>query len=278
MHYFGLMKISEYHLGFIGFGHMAQVICKGLLGAKLIPNSHILFHRRDPKKAMENEREFGITSTSLQNLVQKCQILLIAVRPGQAELVLKELKKLQIDSKMVISVIAGITLSQYQKYLGNNNLILRVMPNVASAVGEGMSVFTFGPNPTVEFRSVATILFSCMGEVIEVPEELTAICTGIAGSGPGFVFKLIDAMAKAGERGGLAYPAALKMAAQTFAGAARLILKGAQPKALVEQIATPNGTTEAGFKVMTQNEIEKLFQSVVEGSAKRSKELSEEFS
>lgn len=271
------MKISEYHLGFIGFGHMAQVIFKAIDGAKLIPRSHVFFHRRDPDKARKNEQEFGITATSLENLVKNSQILIIGVRPNQAEQVLKELKRMGVEGKMVITVIAGIKLAFYQKFLGSKNFLLRVMPNVASAVGEGMSVFTFGPNPSMEFRSVANLLFSCMGEVIEVPEELTDISTALAGSGPGFVFRLIDAFARVGERNGLTYGKALKMAAQTFAGAARLILKGAQPETLIQQIATPNGTTEAGFKVMTQTEIEKLFQSVAEASAKRSKELSEEY-
>jgi pyrroline-5-carboxylate reductase len=177
---------------------------------------------------------------------------------------------------MVVSLLAGIKLPFYQKYL-TNNPILRVMPNIAAAVAEGMSVFSYGPKAPIEFRSITNLLFSCMGEVIEVPEEMMDISCGIAGSGPGFVFRLIEAMARAGEKQGLSYPKALKMAAQTFLGAAKLIVKGAQPEILLQQIATPNGTTEAGLKVITACRLDEHFQSVVEASAKRSKELSEEF-
>ena len=101
------------------------------------------------------------------------------------------------------------------------------------------------------------------------------IGTGLSGSGPGFVFRLIEAMARVGVKHGLPYNTALKMSAQTFAGAARLILKGGVPEELIRQITTPNGTTEAGFKVMASSHIEKALQDVVEAAAHRSKELSE---
>lgn len=271
------MKISEYHLGFIGFGHMAQVIFQAIDRAKLVPRSQVFFLRRDPEKMRKNEREFGITSTSLENLVKSSDVILLGVRPGQAEQILKDLAKLGAGKKKIISMLAGVKLSFYQKFLGNGVPLLRVMPNIASAVSEGMSVFSYSKEAPAEFRSLSNLLFSCMGEVIEVPEHFMDICCGIAGSGPGFVFRLIDAMAREGEKHGLSYDKALKMAAQTFSGAAKLILKGGQPATLIQQIATPNGTTEAGFKVMSQTDIERLFQGVVQASAKRSKELSEEY-
>lgn len=268
------MRVSDYHLGFIGFGHMAQVLFSAIDRAKLIPRSQITFIRRDRDKMRQNEKEFGITATSLEHLVDKSQVLILGVRPGQASHVLQDLKGLD-GSKMVISVLAGVKLSYYQKFFQNQ--ILRVMPNVASEVAMGMSVFTYSPNATNEFRSLSNLLFSCMGEIIEVPEPMMDISCGIAGSGPGFVFRLIEAMARAGEKEGLPYAKALKMAAQTFAGAGKLVLKKGQPEILLQQIATPNGTTEAGLKMMTASLMDEHFQKVVATSAKRSKELSEEF-
>lgn len=270
------MRVSDYNLGFIGFGHMAQVIFSAIDRAKLIPRSQIGFIRRDRDKMRQNEREFGITSTSLENLIDKSDVLILGIRPGQAHSVLQDLKRLKLDgSKTVVSVLAGVKLSYYQKFL--QNPMLRVMPNLASEVAMGMSVFTYSANATNEFKSLTHLLFSCMGEIIEVPEAMMDICCGIAGSGPGFVFRLIEAMARAGEKEGLAYPKALKMAAQTFAGAAKLILKKGEPELLLQQIATPNGTTEAGLKMMTHSLIDEHFQKVVAASAKRSKELSEEY-
>lgn len=274
--YFLLMKLSDYHLGFIGFGHMLQILFRAIDQSKLIPRSQMTFIRRDPKKAKENEKEFGITATSLENLVKRSHVLILGVRPAQAGLVLQELQKLSLDpSKMIISVLAGVRLSYYQRVL--KNPLLRVMPNLASEVGMGMSVLSYGAHPSIEFRSLANLLFSCMGEVIEVPEAMMDISCGMAGSGPGFVFRLIEAMAREGEKAGLPYAKALKMAAQTFAGAATLVLKKGNTDLLLQQIATPNGTTEAGLKKMTAAQMDAHFQEVVAASARRSKELSEEF-
>lgn len=251
MYYFKLMKVSDCHLGFIGFGHMAQIIFKSIERAKLVPRSQIGFIRRDTHKMRENEQEFGITSTSLEHLVDKSNVLILGVRPIQAARVLEDLKRIGLDdSKMFVSILAGVKLSFYQKFL--RTPILRVMPNIASEVGMGMSVFTYAPNPSIEFRSLTNLLFSCMGEILEVPETMMDISCGIAGSGPGFVFRLIDAMAKEGEKEGLSYLNALKMATQTFMGAARLIQKTGDVDRLLDAIATPNGTTEAGLNVMSE--------------------------
>ncbi len=270
------MKMQEYRIGFVGFGHLAQVIFQAIDQAKLIPRSQIAFVRRDPAKMNENQKAFGITATSLEHLVRESDVILICIRPNQANFVLQDLARLGVKDKMVISVLAGVKLAFYQKYLGSHAQVLRVMPNIASAVGEGMSVFTFGPQSSMEFRSLANLLFSSMGEVIEVPENLLDVSTAIAGSGPGFIFRMIESVARTGEKHGLTYDKALKMASQAFAGAAKLILKGAAPEHLIQQIATPNGVTEAGFKVMSLSRIERDLEAVIEASARRSKEISEE--
>lgn len=268
------MKVSDYRLGFIGFGHMAQIIFQAIDRAKLIPRSHILFHRRDRDKMRENEREFGITSTSLKNLVDKSDVLILGVRPAQALHVFKELESLD-PSKFMISMLAGVKLSYYQKFF--QIPLLRVMPNIASEIAMGTTVFTYGPNVSNELRSLSRILFSCMGEVLEVPEPMMDISCGIAGSGPAFILKLIDAMAKEGEKEGFHYDVALKMAAHTFLGAASLVLRKGDPLALVDKIATPHGTTEAGLDTMHSAGVTDLFRKVVQASARRSRELSEEY-
>ncbi len=267
--------MSDYQVGFIGFGHMAQVIFHGMDQAKLIPRSQIRFIRRDTHKMRENEREFGITSASLKTLIETSHILILGVRPNQGSQVLEELKRLELDpSKPIISVLAGVKHPFYRKFL--KNPILRAMPNIASEVGMGMTIFNYSENASREFQSASHLLFSCMGEIIEMPEELMDISTAIAGCGPGFVFRLIQAVAKEGEKKGIPHSDALKMAAQTFMGAAKLVMKKKEPERLLEQIATPNGVTEAGLKKMSELKIDEQIQSVIAASTKRSKELSEE--
>jgi pyrroline-5-carboxylate reductase len=179
-----------------------------------------------------------------------------------------------MGSQKIISIAAGVRMAYFQKHLGHIPII-RAMPNMGSSVLEGMTVLSFQPGAS--FKEEAQAIFSCMGEVIEVPEELMDISCGLSASGPGFVFRMIEAFAKAGEAHGLPYPKALKMAAQTFAGAARLVLKGGNPKDLIAQIATPNGTTEAGLLVMDESKTDQSLSSAIQAATKRSKELSHEF-
>lgn len=257
---------------------MAQVLFQGMDAARLIPRSQIRFTRRDPKKAKQNEQKYGITSTTLKTLAQTSDILLLGIRPDQAPLLLRDLALIGLGDKKIISILAGVKLAFFQKYLGPTVQLLRVMPNLASAVGAGMSVFTFSEQATREFKTAAHNLFTCCGDVLEVPEKHMDLACGLAGSGPGFVFRLIEAAARFGEKGGIPYSESLKMVAQTFAGAAHLILKGHLPANLIQQIAVPNGTTEAGFQVMKEAQMEKNFQAAIEAAARKSQEISEKLS
>lgn len=272
------MKISEYRVGFVGFGHMAKILFQAFDRAKLLPRSHILFHRRDPKKAKEVEEECKITATSLLNLVRTSDVLLICVRPNQTEFILRDLAELGIQGKKIISIVSGIKLKFYEKYLGSDVPLLRTMPNLPLSIGEGVTVFSYAGHPSLEFRSLATLLFSSAGEVIELPENLMDIACGMSGSSPAFIFKLIEAQARIGEKEGIAYAKSLKIAAQSFLGAAKMILKGEKsPDQLIHEIAVPKGTTEAGLKVIDETFLTKHFQEAILAAAQKSKEISEEY-
>lgn len=271
------MKIENCHLGFVGFGHMAQIICRALKNAQVIPRSQILFYRRDPAKAKQNEQDFGITATSLGHLMDQSNLLLICVRPNQAEFALRDFARLNPGSKMFVSVMAGIKLSFLQKHLGSKAQLVRVMPNIASSVSEGMSLLSFSGHPSIEFRSLVSLLFGALGKVIEIAEQQMDIGCGMAGSGPGFVLELIEAMAKIGEKEGIAYSKALKIAAQTFIGAAKLVQHGEMPQDLLRQIATPGGTTQAGLDVLRREQIAERFTAAVQAASLRSSQISEEY-
>lgn len=272
------MRVSEYRIGFIGFGHMAQIIYRSIDQAKLIPRSQILFMRRDPEKIRKNEQEFGITATSLENLVSKSDLLFLCVRPQQAEPILKQLARFKVENKLFISILAGIRTAYFKKFLGSA-AVIRAMPNQPAEVGEGMTILASGSQDDIEFRSLANLLFKGMGEVIELPEDLIDLTTGIAGSGPAYVFSLIEAAARLGEKGGVPYEKSLKIAAQTFLGSAKILLKeGVDVAELIQKIAVPNGTTEAGLKVFKETDVEKRFQAVMQAASDRSKAISEEFS
>lgn len=271
------MKLGTIRLGFVGFGHMGQILCASWERARLLPRSQILFHRRDPTKAKQNEQEFGITATSLKNLSESSEILLLCVRPNQMEGILKDLSNLHPKEKMYISVAAGVSIGFLQKYLGESAQIVRVMPNIASSAGAGMSLLSFSPHASKEFKSFATLLFGSVGQTAEIEERLMDIGCGMAGSGPAFVLELIEAMAKAGEEEGLPYSQALSIAAQTFLGAAELVRAGALPRELLLSIATPGGTTQAGLNLLRSEQVASRFTSAVRAASARSKQILTEY-
>lgn len=261
-------------VGFAGFGHLAEVLCEAIIQANVCPRSDILFCRRDPERAKESEQRFGITATNLQNLVHKSDVILFCMRPQQVSHFMEELKHTQgLKGKWFISILAGVKTSFFQAHLGKNAQILRAMPNIASSVFEGMTLLTYSAECSRDFRSFANIFFGSMGMIAELSESLTDISSAMAASGPGFVIRLIEAEARMGAKHGIPYEEALKIAAQSFVGAAKLILKGARPMDLLNSIATPNGVTHAGLEVMTKLELDAHFQSVFEAAAHRCSEL-----
>ena len=266
------MKIGECRLGFIGFGHMAQILCKALLQGHLVPRSQVVFIRRDAHKMKQNEQAFGITSTSLERLVDQSDVLLLCVRPQQADEVLKEMARIGTSGKRVVSLLAGKKTGYLHQYLGSEAEIFRVMPNIASEVGEGLTLYCRGPAVSPDFASLVHLFFKSMGEAIEIPEGLMDAATALAGSGSGFALYLIEAMARAGEKEGFPYEDALRIAAQVFSGAAKLTGKK-QTAELLQQIATPGGTTEAGLAVLKRGKAAELIQEALSSAAKKSAEL-----
>ncbi|MCC6127852.1 MAG: pyrroline-5-carboxylate reductase [Chlamydiae bacterium] len=267
------MKMDAYRLGFVGFGHMAQILCKRIIAARLIPRSQIQFIQRDPAKMRRNEQKYGITSTSLKHLVESSDTLFLCVRPGQMPKLALEMTPFGVASKKILSILSGISISFFQKCWGPQVEVAWVMPNVASSIGEGMTTLSFSPDASTEFKSFTERLVAPFGQFLEVPEAQMNTATAVAGSGPGFIFKLIQAMAEAGEKGGLPREKALAMAAQTFAGAARLVASGENLSDLIAGIATPGGTTEAGFQVMEQSAISEHFQKAIHATIEKAKAL-----
>jgi len=226
----------------------------------------------------ENQQRFKIEARTAEHVIEQSDVVILCMRPQQVGLFMEKLKAMPQEAlaqKKWISVLAGTKLSYFQHHLGSKAEVLRAMPNVASSVSEGMTILCYNPNCSSDFRSFANILFGSVGGISELDEAHMDIACAMAASGPGFVFRLIEAEARLGQMHGIPYEEALKMAAQTFLGAARLILKGKLPRDLVTAIATPNGVTQAGFDKMTELEVDHRFQAVIEASMKRSRELSE---
>lgn len=268
------MKINEIRVGFIGMGHMAGAICRALIRTHLIPRSQILFIERDRDRSKQHQEELGITATSQEHLAANSNFILIGVRPGQAEGVLLDFAEYDFAGKSVLSIMAGIQMAYVRKHLGPKVHLLRAMPNMCAERGEAMTLLSYAAGVPSEIQGFARQLFQSMGHIAEIPEEQMDIGTALVGSGPGFVFPLIDAFAREAEREGMSYATALQAAAQVFIGAAKLIQAGERPDDLILRIATPGGTTEAGLAVLRDEEVGRRMRKVLAAAAKKAADLS----
>lgn len=266
--------MSECRLGFVGFGHMAQILCRAAVNARLVPRSQIGFVRRDAHKMRQNEQEFKITSASFEQLIEQSDILFLCTRPSQADEVLKEMARIGVQGKKIVSILAGKKIAYLQKYLGSEAQILRVMPNIACEVGKGMTAIARAPGLSVDFMSQMHLFFKSMGDAIELDEPLMDAACALVGSGPGLVLYLIESMAQAGIKQGIQKKEALRLASQVFLGAAQLASQHSETEELIRRIATPGGTTEAGLSIFAQGEVAGWIGKAIFASVIKSAELS----
>jgi pyrroline-5-carboxylate reductase len=260
-------------LGIIGFGNMGSAIVKGLLDVKLFMSSDIHVVDIDEKKQNSAKAAGHFIHSSVQKLGELSDIIIVAVKPGDVHGVLLELDALSKDI-LIISIVAGVTLRSMKSVL-KKNPIIRVMPNTPCMVGAGTSVMACGPDVTDEHIEKAENILGAVGFVSVVPETYMDAVTGLSGSGPAYVAMMIDALSDGGVKMGLPRTIALKLAAQTVLGTAKMILEnGIHPAELRDMVASPGGTTIEGVSALEAGAFRALLIDAVEAATLRSRELS----
>ncbi|MGC2062088.1 MAG: pyrroline-5-carboxylate reductase [Thermodesulfovibrionales bacterium] len=258
-------------IGFIGGGNMAEALIKGVrMGSG---SEEILVAEPSPDRRSVLEKEYKVKTTgSNTELVSACDIIILAVKPQIMDQVIEEIAGLVDNSKTVVSIAAGITLSFLGSRLKTDKLI-RVMPNTPAIVQEGMSVISLCDCFTGrELDTVRSILMS-VGKVITLPERLMNAVTAVSGSGPAFVALFVEAMTAAGEKMGLGSSEASELAVQTLIGTAKLLETGMPPDRLRKMVTSPGGTTEAGLKTFAERGLHDVVQAALESAKKRAEEL-----
>ena len=255
------------NLGFIGFGKMASAICKGVINSGFIKPCNIYAYDVNFEHLKEAAEELKINAVvDVKTLAKNVSNILVATKPFVVDDVLSNLKDVA-DDKLIISILAGITIQKYEDNLPNSRII-RVMPNTPAMVNEGMSVVCRGN------KSTDDDLQFVLGSAISLDETQINAVTAVSGSGPAFYYYIIDKIARAGEVLGLNYDVALKLSAQTALGAAKMIMEtNKTPEDLITAVTTPNGTTAEGNKVLIESDIEKVLFETVEKTCIRAVEL-----
>lgn len=262
-------------IGMIGAGQMATALARGLLGAGLVAAERL--RASDP--SAEARRQFAEatgaeTTEDNQEVARWADVVFLAVKPQQMPAVLAELNGRLGAEKLAISIAAGMGLKKLSAGLGAEVRLVRVMPNTPCLVGQGASAYCLGQNATEEDARLVEQLLGAAGLVCRVDEKLMDAVTGLSGSGPAFVYLMIEALSDGGVRMGLPRSVATALAAQTVLGAAQMVLKtGQHPAVLKDRVASPGGTTIAGLKALEQGALRGTLMAAVEAAARRSAEL-----
>ncbi|GMH20191.1 hypothetical protein Nepgr_022032 [Nepenthes gracilis] len=265
---------SDFKIGFIGAGKMAECIARGVVNSGVLPASrirtaHLGDHRR---KAFES---FGVTVFDhSEQVVEDSDVVLFAVKPQIVKDVVLQLRP-QLQKKLLVSVAAGTKLKDLQEWAGHSRFI-RVMPNTPAAVGEAASVISLGGAATEEDGALIARLFGAIGKVWRSDEKLFDAITALSGSGPAYIFLAIEALADGGVAAGLPRDLALGLASQTVLGAASMVINtGKHPGQLKDDVASPGGTTIAGIHELEKGGFRAVLMNAVVSAAKRGGELSQ---
>ncbi|MFP4016785.1 MAG: pyrroline-5-carboxylate reductase, partial [Halanaerobiales bacterium] len=206
---------------------------------------------------------------------KSADIVLLAVKPQIIGRVNSEIGE-YTAGKLVISIAAGISIAKLAEQLADNTRIIRVMPNTPALVGEGASAFTVAEDTSDKDRKIVKDILQGVGEVVEVEERLMDAITGLIGSGPAYIYMIIEALADGGVLMGLHRSMAQKLAAQTVFGAAKMVLEtGKHPGELKDAVASPAGTTIRAIEQLEERGLRSSLIAAVKASAERSKELND---
>eukprot|EP00239_Pterosperma_sp_CCMP1384_P004853 CAMPEP_0197859080 /NCGR_PEP_ID=MMETSP1438-20131217/33414_1 /TAXON_ID=1461541 /ORGANISM="Pterosperma sp., Strain CCMP1384" /LENGTH=270 /DNA_ID=CAMNT_0043475471 /DNA_START=192 /DNA_END=1004 /DNA_ORIENTATION=+ len=262
-------------IGFIGAGMMAEALAKGFID-KGVSKATSMIATDTAEVRRKVFSDFGIaTSSSNSEVVKNSDIIFIAVKPYVVREVLEETKGLLTSDKLIVSIAAGITVDTIQAAAGGHSKVVRVMPNTPCLVGETAAAMAMGSGTDGSDEAVVKELFGAVGAIHVVAEKLLDAVTGLSGSGPAYVFMMIEALSDGGVKAGLPRDVALSLAAQTVKGAAEMVLTtGKHPGQLKDAVTSPGGTTIAGVHELEKGGMRANFINAVEAAAKRSTELS----
>ncbi|OLC38022.1 MAG: pyrroline-5-carboxylate reductase [Candidatus Rokubacteria bacterium 13_1_40CM_4_69_5] len=269
------MSLKGKKVGFIGAGNMGEALIKGLVTANVVPAEAIWASDVRLERLKELDRQYGIQlAPNNGELVRQADVVIMAVKPQIMTPVLREIAPVLIKKKLMISIAAGVSTAKIRAVFGKDVRLIRVMPNTPALVLEGVTAIAKAEGLEPDDLDTAGEIFSAVGRVVVLEEELLDAVTGLSGSGPAYVALVIESLADGGVRMGLDRITAMTLATQTVLGAAKLLLDtGMHPGALKDMVSSPGGTSIAGIAALEEGGIRTTFIKAVERATLRSKEL-----
>jgi len=261
-------------LGFVGSGKMASALVQGAVSSRAFAPGDILVSDAVPAVAQKLAASVQATAIATnEQLAAQVDALVLCVKPTDALAALRGLHG-GAAGKVIISIVAGLPLASLQEAAGAESRVVRVMPNTPALIQRGATAYALGRTATAEDAALTEKLFGAVGLIVQVKEELLDVVTGLSGSGPAYVYLVIEALADAGVLMGLPRDLSLKLAAQTVAGAAEMVIQtGRHPAALRDEVTSPGGTTIAGLEALESCALRSAFFSAVRAATERARQL-----
>jgi pyrroline-5-carboxylate reductase len=262
-------------IGFVGGGQMARALARGFVESELVPGGDITAFDPSPE-ALETfvaEVSGARTAASNAEVARSSDVVLLAVKPQHIEAACGEIHQQLTVDQLVVSIAAGVTIHRLSGLLRHRRLV-RVMPNTPCLVRAGASAFALGADATDDDAQLVKKLLGAVGVAVRLDESLLDAVTGLSGSGPAFVYTMIEAMTDAGVRVGLPRAVAAVLAVQTVRGAAEMVaIQQEHPALLRDRVTSPGGTTIAGMVQLERHGFRAALIDAVEAATLRSKEL-----
>ncbi|MRI67733.1 pyrroline-5-carboxylate reductase [Gracilibacillus thailandensis] len=274
------MNLREKRIAFLGAGSMAEAIIAGMTAKQIVSADRIIATNHSNKERLtELENKYGIrTSQSKKDVVSQSDIIILAMKPKDIQPAITEIKQYLSESKIVVSLLAGISTRYMEQLIGLRNAVVRVMPNTSAMIGQSATTITAGRYATISTVGLIKQLMTSIGTTTLIEEEQMDAYTALAGSAPAFYYYMVEAMEKFVEEQGLHKETAMPLMAQTIKGVAEMLATTSEaPATLRKKITSPGGTTEAGLKTLAQHEFQQAVIACLEQTTKRSKELREMF-
>ncbi|MCR4990903.1 MAG: pyrroline-5-carboxylate reductase [Lachnospiraceae bacterium] len=262
-------------IGFIGLGNMAKAMISGILSEGIVAPEQILGSARTKETCEKVQREYGIeTTTDNIKVANMADILFLAIKPQMFSKVVPPLKGVTKEKALIVSIAAGKTIADIEQMLGNEQKVVRLMPNTPAMVNAGCTAVC--PNDRVDSASLDMVLKICrsFGDAEVIDEKLMDAFCAIAGSSPAYVFMFMEALADAGVKAGLPRDKAYKFAASSTMGSAKLMLEtGKHPGVLKDMVCSPGGTTIEAVQVLEETGFRAAVMDAVEACIEKAKNL-----
>ncbi|WP_258561192.1 pyrroline-5-carboxylate reductase [Bacillus aquiflavi] len=263
-------------LAMIGAGSIAEALIAGLVENQLLPGGNIYVTNRHDKNRLEQlYNQYGVTTTyNLTELFSNADVVILAMKPKDAATALQNIKEHLTKDILIVSVLAGVSIKSIETLAGKRHSIIRAMPNTSAAIGKSATALAANDKVSEIQKNEIKKIFETVGLATFVEEYQLDAVTGLSGSGPAYIYYLVEAMEKSAMEIGLEQKTAKELIIQTLLGAAEMLTKSPKPpQQLRREVTSPGGTTEAGIRILDAHGVQRAVISCIKEATAQSKRL-----